>query len=214
MLFAQYLFSECSKVAKRSFVLRTFVVYSCLESCTNLERCPCLARTSSCWWASFFAKRRCPRLSSGLTFGDTCTSSDTSCPVLLWFSLMVALSGPRMYHQGLERQPWTSSQCWSFCERSSSCVLRTFFLPCVFHPCCGSGREFVHLCTLSFVWKHSVLALSVFVLRGHRLSRDIAVVLIASFAIWILGILPNLICNWKLKINGTWNREYTVPSSP
>ena len=33
--------------------------------------------------------------------------------------------------------------------------------------------------------KHSILARSVFVLHGHRLCRDIAVVLIASIAIWI-----------------------------
>ena len=33
--------------------------------------------------------------------------------------------------------------------------------------------------------KHSIVARSVFVLHGHRLCRDIAVVLIASIAIWI-----------------------------
>ena len=38
----------------------------------------------------------CLRLSSGCTFGDNCTSSDTSCPVLVWVSLMVALSVSRM----------------------------------------------------------------------------------------------------------------------
>ena len=36
--------------------------------------------------------------------------------------------------------------------------------------------------------KHSILARSVFVLRGHRLCHDIAVVLIASIAIWIPDI--------------------------
>ena len=36
--------------------------------------------------------------------------------------------------------------------------------------------------------KHSILARSVFVLHGHRFCRDIAVVLIASIAIWILVI--------------------------
>ena len=50
----------------------------------------------------------------------------------------------------------------------------------------GSGMvDFFHLCTLSFVLKHSVLARSVFVLHGHRLCRDIVVVLIASISIWI-----------------------------
>ena len=38
--------------------------------------------------------------------------------------------------------------------------------------------------------KHSILARSVFVLHGHRLCRDSAVVLIASFAIWI----PDILC--------------------
>ena len=37
--------------------------------------------------------------------------------------------------------------------------------------------------------KHSILARSVFVLHGHRLCRDSAVVLIASIAIWIPDIL-------------------------
>ena len=36
--------------------------------------------------------------------------------------------------------------------------------------------------------KHSILARSVFVLHGHRFCRDIAVVLVASIAIWILDI--------------------------
>ena len=39
------------------------------------------------------------------------------------------------------------------------------------------------------VWKHSILARSVFVSHGHRLCRDIVVVLIASIAIWIYDIL-------------------------
>ena len=33
--------------------------------------------------------------------------------------------------------------------------------------------------------KHSILARSVFILHGHRLCRDVAVVLIASIEIWI-----------------------------
>ena len=37
--------------------------------------------------------------------------------------------------------------------------------------------------------KHSILARSVFVLHGHRLSRENAVVLLASIAIWIPDIL-------------------------
>ena len=50
--------------------------------------------------------------------------------------------------------------------------------------CMAQGGNFVHLCTLSFVGEHSILARSVFVLRGHRLCRDIAVVLTSSVAIW------------------------------
>ena len=46
----------------------------------------------------------------------------------------------------------------------------------------GEGRDHsIGRC----VWKHSILARSVFVLHGHRLCRDVAVVLIASIAIWI-----------------------------
>ena len=78
-----------------SFVLQTIVVYSCLE------RCPCLSRPCSCWWASIPAQRcGChfrpdfwtygirffvcfERLSSGFTFVDLCASSGTSSSVSL-----------------------------------------------------------------------------------------------------------------------------------
>ena len=43
--------------------------------------------------------------------------------------------------------------------------------------------------------KHSILARSVFVLHGHRLCRDIAVVLIASTAIGISDIFETR--NWR-----------------
>ena len=44
--------------------------------------------------------------------------------------------------------------------------------------------------------KHSILARSVFVLHGHRLCRDIAVVLIASSAIWI----PDIYCVFTVRL--------------
>ena len=71
------------------------------------------------------------------------------------------------------------------------CALFPFFSSISVH---GSGREFCSLVHTEFcVKKHTILARSVFVLRSHRLFRDIAVVLIASIAIWISDFLQCLI---------------------
>ena len=50
----------------------------------------------------------------------------------------------------------------------------------------GSGRDYHSFGTLC---PKNIFARSVFVFHGYRLCRDIAVVLIASIAIWILDIL-------------------------
>ena len=56
--------------------------------------------------------------------------------------------------------------------------------------------------------KHSILARSVFVLHGHRLCRDIAVVLIASIAICIFDIV--LFFNVKLETGDSQDLKYGV----
>ena len=56
--------------------------------------------------------------------------------------------------------------------------------------------------------KHSILARSVFVLHGHRFCRDIAVVLIASIAIWIPDIL--LYFTVRLEIGDSQDLKYGV----
>ena len=63
--------------------------------------------------------------------------------------------------------------------------------------------------------KHFILARSVFVLHGHRLCRDLAVVLIASIAIWILDILLHFFYretgNWRFI--GSETRVYRIIGS-
>ena len=120
MLFAQNLPSALSKVATRSLLccerlLSTRVSnVTCISNVArvSLERAPVGGRRfrptfgrmefGNFYFCNFliFVRR-----SSGLTFGDNCTSSDTSCSVPMWVSLMVALSVSRMYHHGLERKP-------------------------------------------------------------------------------------------------------------
>ena len=56
--------------------------------------------------------------------------------------------------------------------------------------------------------KHSILARSVFVLHGHRLCRDIAVVLIASISVWILDIYCIFIA--KLETGDSQDLKYWV----
>ena len=101
---------------------------------------------------------------------------------------------------------------------------------CWFHGCAGVStqlsvwlcaallRTFSYLCHASlfvaqggnlFACAHRVLCENTpsrhgqCLSHGHRLCRDVAVVLIASIASWISAVLPYLICSWKLEINGT-----------
>ena len=132
MLFAQNPPSALSKVATRSLLccerlLSTRVSnVTCISNVArvHLERAPVggrrfrpsVAVVSGCRFRPTYGRMEFGiffilqflifvRRSSGLTFGDNCTSSDTSCSVSLWVSLMVALSVSRMYHHGLERKP-------------------------------------------------------------------------------------------------------------
>ena len=123
MLFAQYLPSALSKVATRSLLCYERLLSTRVSNPARvfLERAPVLlvgvvlGPALLSWVGVVFRPnvRRMEfgifsifrRLSSGLTSGDSCTSSDTSCLVPLWVSLMVALSVSRMYHQGWERKP-------------------------------------------------------------------------------------------------------------
>ena len=119
---AQYLPSALSKVAILFWCYERIVVCSSrtLPRISNdvrvsLERAPVggrllplsVAVVSGCrfrpdfgrkefgnfYFCSFFFLKKFMLLSSAFTFGDSCTSSDTTCPVPLWVSLMVALSG-------------------------------------------------------------------------------------------------------------------------
>ena len=56
------------------------------------------------------------------------------------------------------------------------------------HPSLRTAQGGISLILDVVSEKHSILARSVFVLHGHRLCRDIAVVLISSIAIWISDI--------------------------
>ena len=111
MLVAQYLPSALSEVATRSLLCYERLLSTRVS---NVARISNVARASLQralvggrrfrpsildGWNSgilFLQFLICLRLSSGCTFGDNCTSSDTSCPVLVWVSLMVALSVSRM----------------------------------------------------------------------------------------------------------------------
>ena len=91
------------------------------------------------------------QLSSGFTFGDNCTSSDTSCLVFLCGSP----SWWRCRFQGCIINAWSGSLEKAFSVDEASVKEAVV-------ACCalllvssilvrGSGREFVYLCTLSFV---------------------------------------------------------------
>ena len=69
----------------------------------------------------------------------------------------------------------------------------------------GSGRDHSFG---RYVLTHSIVARSVFVLHGHRFCRDIAVVLIASIAIWIPDIL--LFFYVKLETGDSQDLKYGV----
>ena len=140
MLFAQYLPSALSKVAIRSLFCAT-------NDCCLLVS---LSRTCSCWWVSLirpnfldvwnsgiclFTIFYFMRLSSGFKFGDTCissavewvrvwwlcASSDTTQPVPLWVSLMVALSVSTMYG-GLDAA-FSVVACCALLRNFPSCVI-------------------------------------------------------------------------------------------
>ena len=94
-------------------VLRTTVVYSCLERCPYLERRRCLERAPfgvgfgpsvpvivGCRFVFFVCDCRVD--SRLVTIADRLTHP---VPVPLWVSLMEALLVSQMYHQGLERKP-------------------------------------------------------------------------------------------------------------
>ena len=70
----------------------------------------------------------------------------------------------------------------------AACVL-LHFCSFVSHPSPRTDQRGIVLLDVVSEKKLSILARSVFVLHGHRLCRDIAVVLIASIAIWIPDIL-------------------------
>ena len=118
------------------------------------------------------------RLSSGITFGHSCTSSDTSCSS--------SSAGPpsrlRCRFQGKTSTAWNGRLDAPFSvdeasvkEAAVACCVPFLLVSPVFVR--GSGMDVFTCVTRRFVCKHSILARSVFVLHGHRLNRDIAVVL-------------------------------------
>ena len=75
-------------------------------------------------------------------------------------------------------------------------VAHLFLLVSSISLCMAQGGKFVHWRTLSCVRKHSILARSVFVMHGHRLFRDIAVVLTASIYL-IFYYISSETGNWR-----------------
>ena len=84
----------------------------------------------------------------------------------------------------------TRSHIFVFVVTAFSVVARVLLHTCSFvpHPSLRTAQGGILVVDVVSE-KHSILARSVFVSHGHRLCRDIVVVLIASIAIWIPDIL-------------------------
>ena len=107
-------------------------------------RSPNVAVVSGCrFWPNFrlyFEFYAHFLLSSGFTFGDNCAPSDTSCPVPLWVSIMVALL-----------VSWMRGSLDTVFSVVACCIVAHFFLLVSCISVRGPGRESVCLCTSSFV---------------------------------------------------------------
>ena len=155
----------------------------------NLERCPGLSRTCSCWWASFSAQRWTHGIRDFFAFfilSDCRVDSRLVTITLPLAHLVQFFCG--FPHGGVVGFKDVRKSRYSF---HCSCVLRTvshLFPSCIIHLCAWLKRGICSLVHIEFCVKTLHLG-TVSVLHGHRFCRDTVVVLIASIAIWIPDVL-------------------------